>query len=90
MRRNIFQVVAFKMKQPSAFKTFHMKVIVTLLFIVILIAGAFSLAENEFPDDILFAELFKIAVYGGFADLLSFQRIGYIVCGKMLFAFFLI
>lgn len=85
MRRNIFQVVAFKMNELAALKAFQVEMIVAFFAARILITGALAFAQDILSDKVLLAELFKIAVDGGFADLLGFQRIGYIVCGKMLF-----
>ena len=83
MRRNIFQVFAFKVNELAALKAFQVEMVVAFFAARILITGALALAQNILSDKVLLAELFKIAVDGGFADLLGFQRIGYTVGGKV-------
>ena len=74
---------ALKVDKLSALKALKMKMIVTFFSAGILIAGAFALAEDIFSYKVLFAELFKISVDCGLADLLGFKGIGYIVGGEM-------
>lgn len=83
MRRYIFKMIAFKMNELAALKAFQMEMVVALFTARILITGALALAQDILSDKVLFAELFKIAVNGGFADLLGFQCVGYAVGGKM-------
>lgn len=83
MCRYVFQIVAFKMDKSAALKTFQVEMVVTFFAARILIAGTFALAEDIFSHKVLFAELFKVAVDGGFTDLLGFQRIGYTVGGEV-------
>lgn len=79
----VFQIVAFKVDKSAALKTFQVEMVVTFFAARILIAGTFALAEDIFSHKVLFAELFKVAVDGGFTDLLRFQRIGYAVGGEV-------
>ena len=83
MRRYVFQMVALKVDKLAALKAFQVEMVVTILAARILIAGALALAQDIFSDKVLFAELFKIAVDGCFADLLRFQCIGYAVGGEV-------
>lgn len=83
MCRYVFQIVAFKVDKSAALKTFQVEMVVTFFAARILIAGAFTLTEDIFSHKVLFAELFKVAVDGGFTDLLGFQRIGYAVGGEV-------
>ena len=83
MRRYVFQMVALKMNELTALKAFQVEMVVTIFTARILIAGTLALAKDIFSDKVLFAELFKIAVNGGFADLLGFQCVGYAVGGKV-------
>ena len=79
MRRYVFQMVALKMNELAALKTFQVEMVVAIFTARILIAGTLALAKDIFSDKVLFAELFEIAVDGGFTDLLGFQCIGYAV-----------
>lgn len=83
MCRYVFQIVAFKMDKSAALKAFQVEMVVTFFAARILIAGTFALAEDIFSYKVLFAELFKVAVDGGFTDLLGSQRIGYAVGGEV-------
>lgn len=76
-------MVALKVDKLAALKAFQVEMVVTIFAARILIAGTLALAQDIFSDKVLFAELFKIAVDGGFADLLGFQCIGYTVGGEV-------
>lgn len=89
MRRYVFKVVALKMNELATFKAFEMKMVVTVFAAGILITGTLALTQNILSDKVLFAELFKIAVDGGFADLFGFQSIGYVVGCKVAVGIFL-
>ena len=81
-------MVALKVDKLAAFKAFQVEMVVTFFTAGILIAGALALAQDILSDEVLFAELFKIAVDGGFTDLLGFQCIGYAVCGEVVVGIF--
>lgn len=71
------------MNELAALKAFQVEMVVAFFAARILITGALAFAQDILSDKVLLAELFKIAVDGGFADLLGFQRIGYTVGGKV-------
>ncbi len=83
MRRYVFKMIAFKMNELAALKAFQVEMVVAIFTAGILITDALTLAQDIFSDKVLFTEFFKIAVNGGFADLLGFQCVGYTVGGKV-------
>ena len=83
MLLEIAKIIALQMQKAPAFKAFEVKMAVAVRIFGILIAGALALLQNIFSDKSLAAQLFKIAVHRGLSYPFGFQRVGYIVCGKV-------
>lgn len=55
MRRNIFQVFAFKVNELAALKAFQVEMVVAFFAARILIAGALAFAQDILSDKVLLA-----------------------------------
>lgn len=53
MRRNIFQVVAFKVNELAALKAFQVEMVVAFFAARILITGALAFAQDILSDKVL-------------------------------------
>jgi hypothetical protein len=68
-----------KVQKLVTTKALQMEMAVAGAVTDILIAGAFTLFENIFSDDIITAELFKMAVDSSFTHILSAERRRYFI-----------